>query len=517
MGDYVGETPAESQWGRGNNGATLGPTNVEPVGDASKPEATVVAKRENRIYTKRKCQIGINLLSLAGGVAYITARLSRFPGEDRQLFAGGATTKSGQKIDGRREQAHCMPYMRRFVDKLAQYIFSNPIKRDGADPKVLKDIDREGGTIGQLMRKCNDDLTCAGWGWLMIASPVRPETVTEAEAATGKYRVYWQHMHPLSVVDWHYDSSGELEWLLYVTSETHASDPLVAAESRKVRVLWTRGELRHYVFDKDGNDIETVTSVENPYGIVPFVGYGTISPEPILADSLEGIMRTIMDLESCSRQNYFETVFPTIILPESLKSNKQTTDGRESTEQKIGLHTALHIAPGDVIPQTMSPDAGPLESVRSEINELVQAFWTIAGMAMRKSGRQAESAEAKAWDHLDIQQGLRERALELANIEDRANVISKKIDTSWKEWTAEYPQDFTIRDLMAELDKLILLGQTDLPEEIERERLIRIVEVLDLIGSRMTDERKQQLLDAAKEAKVTLPVTGAALPDFDVE
>ena len=520
-----GQTGPESYWGRGKQTSTIVVT-TEQSTPTMKPEFQVVATRINPTLEIRKKQIEINLLGVESGPRYIAARLSRFPGELEQLFKTGLTTKTGQIITPRIEQAHVIPYLTRVCDKLNQYIFGRAIERTGADEKVTQDINRAGMSIDAFMREVSKLITAVRWCWIGIDAPfIEPgTTLTVADQEKMNIRAYWNLYTPLQVVDWQYAADGALDWVLTETEIAETGAATVATKIRKNRWLWERGQLSRYVYDDNGKNIIAKETMPLPWTVVPFVCCGVISDKPHLFDSLEGINRTIMDLNSCSRQNFFETVFPLRYLPEGafqwLKENNQNQDIPEGAAGALGLHYAISVAKDDHIPGVLTPNGADLAAVRGECNALRDEFFEIVGLMLRTESRQMQSGEAKAWDFLDAEQAIRERARVLEECEQKATDLTKLVDATWKPWAAKYPEEFSVRDFAAELQALIMVKNIGLPLELDKLATRKVLDALVHLGPKSTPEEIKlalESIEAMEEQTVPEPFALSKEGSTDVE
>ena len=525
MGDEQGATKWTGFWGQGTNEAKPVRVAKGMLTDVRTAEHTEVLTRHHATYTARVGQIAINRLGWKAGRPYINARLTQFPGESDLRFKGGKSRAgSGSEIKGRKEQAHVFPYLQRIVNKVNQYLFGTPVDRTNAttadkaeeQTRILADISRSGTSITQLMKSVSSEMEVAGWCWVGVDMPHVNGELSEADKTAGDIRPYWRLYTAPEVVDWKFDGTGALLWLILERIATKDDGPAHKRQQRKSRVLWERDMVTEYIFRENGTDLESVNEMAWPHGVVPFILGGEISGEPMAFDSLEGINRTIMDLNSASRQNFFEWVFPQRALPASfreiLKEEKALSDGAQDVLGVIGAHTPIWMAPGDPVPMIISPNSSDMKSVREECTVLKQDLFEVAGMMVRKTGAAAESAEAKQWDHLEIEQGLKDRAQQLAEIEIKAVALSVKMDPSFPAWVPKYSKDYRVHDFIAEMNMLIMAGNVTLPVEIERAIARKMVDVLGNIGFADTPERLAEMLKAIEESEDPLAKAGGGGP-----
>lgn len=460
----------------------------------------VLRERQNKVLKVRWKQIQINLLGLYGGRPYVDARLSRFAGESPVDWSGGHRD-NGTVVAGRKQQAHCIPYLARIAEKINQHILGKAPDRTSIDPLVAKDITNDGQGINQFMREVGSLVTSCGWCWIGIDAPKSDGSqLSIARKQAQNVRPYWSLYNALEVVDWFFNPrNGKLEWLVTETVRTEDANPFTAASAFKVRSLWQPGKVTVFTFGKDGkieNQEVIPLSLEDR---VPFVLAGSISKKPHQFDNLESINRTIMDLESCNRQNFFNTVFPQMFLPMSVLEavmDKFSKTAEEAVSLIMGYNYPILLADGDPQPGYMMPESTSVKSIGEENERLRREMFDTVGLMMQQETRQVESAEAKAWDFLDVQAVLNERANILEEAEQKAVDVTKAWDSDFKEWEPVYNRDFAIVDFKAQMETLVMSGNVSQPDSMIRFALQRQFEVLKNSGSGKIDsETEQQILD----------------------
>lgn len=448
-------------------------------------------------------QLRVNLLALEGGRPYIDARLSRFAGENKISWEGG-TRKDGTTVTGRLEQAHCVPYPGRISEKINQYVFSEPAQRLGADPAFLSSVNREGTSVHFFLRDLNSLLTACRWAWVGVDMPKVDGEISVLTKERNQIRPYWVLYSPLEVVDWCFDELGGVKWVLTETTEYKNDDPTKEPTTRRVRNLWEKGRKTEYWFDEASKSLKTRIVELSLKSRVALFPVGTISPRPHLFDSIESINRTILDLESVSRQNYFDRCFPQMYLPASvLNAMAEVLKGHsaeEMMEMVIGLNFPILLEEGDQVPGYIQPASGDLAAPDQKIKQLKSDMFECVGMMLRTESRSAQSGEAKSWDHLDVEQVLKDRANILAAAEMKAIELSALWDTSFKSYAPEYPQSFNVRDYAADMASIISLMQVALPGEMAKEVYGKLLELLSKIGVKeIPVERLAELKQSIEE------------------
>jgi hypothetical protein len=471
----------------------------------------VIIYREKPEYAERKKQLRINMLGLVGGRPYVNARLSRFAGETEIDWIGGQRP-DGSCSTGRLQQTHAFPYLGRIDGKINQYVFSKEPVREDADLETIKDITRDGKSVNDVMRKASSLAFACKWCWIGIDAPARKEDGTEytqAEKEELKITPYWQVYSPLEVMDWYFDERGELEWIKTVGVEYDDADPSSVPQPKKVIKLWTKGLCTKYTIIEK-RDARFRTNMRIDYEVeeipltltdrIPFVLVGDTSAKPIAFDDLESINRTIMDLESVNRANFFNACYPQLVIPASIMQRGQQ-DGYLSNASDIGrlligFKYPIQLEKDDPAPFYLTPDASALGSIREELGSLKRNMFEVVGLALEQESRQVASAEAKAWDFMDVSAVMKSRAEMLQDAESKCVEISKAWDFDFQEWTPVYNTDFDIGNFKDEITALVMAGNMPMPKEVMQEVIKKLVDRFDRIGSPIDDERKAELTAA---------------------
>ena len=489
-------------------------SNYDGMPNNPTPEEIIIY-REKPCYSKRKRQLAINKLGLEGGRPYVEARLSRFAGETKIDWVGGCRP-DGSESTGRLQQTHAFPYLARIAGKINQYVFSTEPQREGANVDVLKDITRDGRAINDLMREVSDlDFSCA-WCWIGVDAPARkPDGTqyTQAEKEAQKIRPYWQVYHALDVLDWKFDEQGELIWLKSQRWEYEDSNPATLPKAQRVITLWERGKATEFRITerKDGRyrggskvqiDTEEFPLTDNLGRLmtkVPFVMIGNASARPIAFDDLESINRTIMDLGSVDRANIFNSVYAQLVLPASLMTRMQSESYTNAAEELgklvLGYKYPILMEEGDPEPKYLMPDASSLEVIPKRVQELKSDLFEVVGLALEQQSRQVASAEAKAWDFLDVAAVMTARAELLEDAERKAVNLSVAWDDTFEAWEPKYNRDFDVGDFQAEIAAIVMAGNMSVPDSVSKMLTRKLVQRADRIGSQLTPEELEVILD----------------------
>lgn len=460
--------------------------------------------RAHIIHAARADQIGLNLLAVAGGRPYIEARLHQLPYESDASWSG-----RGAEGVGRLDRAFLVNDAGRVAGKINQFVFSTEVQRLNADPIFIADTTRTGTPINAFMARISELVTAARWCWISVdrdslprdvqGKPVR-RSVAEKEASGD--RVFWSVWAPTEVVDWSFDRGGRLRWVITEQSVYENEEVSKPAAVRQVRTIWQRGGgVRLWIDPEDKEKIIQEESFSTTLDEVGFIPVGTPSADAWWFDDIEAIQNSLLNLYSVHVENLVHSVFPQLIISEGML---------ESVESKLQVSssTAIEIIRGLNYPiiedieangQTryITPNASDLKAIPDEIMRLRRLLYERAGLALSQltDTRQVSSAESKAWDHLDPEAVLKERAQLLEESEKKAVELSRRLDNTFAAYTPVYGKTFNVRDPGEEMMTLIELGKLDLPPAARKEIQRAGVDVLDRMTGVPEDRKKLILAD----------------------
>ena len=461
-------------------------------------------------------------MAAQGGVDYINARLTRFPCESDVSWAGTTVTqkqskwasdwyKSGAAIIGRKDRAYCINYARRIVTKINQYVFGSDVQRSGIDENFERDASRTGMSIGALMQEVSSTYTAGQWCWMSVdrgaptldpttGQPV-PRSIAQREAMGD--RVFWMLWRSDEVVDWCFDSTGKLKWLITEQDVYNNSDYNQEATTQKVRTIWEPRKITRLVLnEKDNGKIDSFQITPMPIDEVPFVLVGTPSEAPWWFDDVERVQASLLDLESAHNENLIQTVYPQLVMPMGIIENIMRLtqlDGLEGYQKALEMVRGLNypiLEPTEAAGLTryLTPAAGDLKAIPDEILRRRKELMQIVGLAMANpETNQVQSANSKAWDNLDPSNTMRTRAIMLEEAETKAVALSKKIDSSFQEYKPEYPRQFDIPEPGQDIATIVQLGNMQLPESGQRELMKASMKLLGAIVS-IPKTRMQEIM-----------------------
>jgi len=477
--------------------------------------------RSNIILSTRAEQIRLNLLAVAGGRPYIDARLSRLPFESEISWNGQAARPLNSKYfnatggghgEGRRARAFLINYAGRITRKINQFVFSTEVQRQKSDSLFRADTTRTGTPIDTFMARVSQIVTAAQWCWISVDRDSLPRdaqgqpvqrSVADKEASGD--RVFWSVWTPDEVVDWHFDRTGKLLWLITeqtVYDNEHFDMP---ATNRPVRTIWQRGEGRRlWLNPEDKTKIDKEETFSTTLDEVGFIPVGTPSAAAWWFDDVEMILAAILNLTSAHHENLFQSVYPQLILPDTMLQtimDRLKISGEAVMEMIRGLNYPIfEPLEASGLTRYLMPNAGDMTPIPNALDRLREEVMKIVGLALQNpDSRQVQSAESKAWDHLDPEAVLKERTQILEECETKAVALSRRLDNTFAEYQPVYGKTFNVRDIMADMATLMEVKKMGLPAIVDKEFQRAGIELFDRQFG-IPEDRKQQYLDAILKA-----------------
>ena len=464
--------------------------------------------RKHEIIKERVEQMKLNWLSYKGGQKYIDKRLMRGVNEDDLSWKG----KPDEGIPPRCLRTCYVPYAERVVDKIEEQIWSKPIKRDGVDEKFALNADRTGQSVDEVLQLLQEYWTVCGWGWLGIDRTGGNAQKTLAEKELANDGVYWTAYAPWEVPDWHYGEDGMLSWILTERSLYDNSDPKAEPFKGFLRTLWFPGHGERYILN-EGRAVVKAEKFEFSCDAVPFVRLGELTADPHWFDNVEGLACKLMNLDSEAHANLSKGVYSLPVVPGEVlersitdglgklgKDEQITTDDLKTVIEMVysRKHPIMEDEGSKGITRFVSPPSGDMTAFPNEIERTKKALYEVVGLGLskQKDTADAESADAKQWDHLDINAVLRERALSIQRLEVRAVKMSKSFDSEFAEYEPVYPTEFNIgnpADIIESATQLHDLG-VPLPKAL---LLAMVRAIAEMIPNLNEDER----LEIGKQAE----------------
>jgi len=421
---------------------------------------SILATRRHHIMTARACQIHINCLASNGGRPYVEARLWRAPNETDASWTGDPENN----VVGRLERTACVDDAARVANKINQYIFKRNAIREGADPAFMCNCTGDGESIGSFMQRVNTSITYGKWCWVQVdRCPISEGTFETLANKKPCKLILWDAD---DVTDWCISPSGEIKWLIVRSRIYDNSDPRSEVVEGLLYTLYELIDGRVYITEEVSNgskvswsDLRVRTELPG-LSRIPFVLIGKPSEKAWWFDGVENLQAQILNLDSMHNETLTETVYPQLVVPTSLadslevRLNEKHIDGRTVVslirELTVGRKIPILESGEDKgITRYITPD-GDLKMLTEEATRKRNLLFDIAGLAMfNRETRQAQTAESKAFDQLDTNSTLGNRAILLQESEAKIVEMIKVFDPSFRVWEPKYETEFDVVDVVA--------------------------------------------------------------------
>lgn len=428
-----------------------------------------ITSRENAILAKRKQKLILNRLAYLGGEDYVRARLWRAPNESMLSWEGRSFSQSyGEWSTGRRDRAVCHREGGRIADKINQYIFSVPVDRQGVASDFERMASVDGRSLSEVWQEVSTAITLCGWCWVAIVKPAAPEGATLADVERLGLGPKLAVLYPWEVADWAFDSTGHLKWAITEAQTVRNDDPRVEAKEVKIRTLWERvdGEVRWTSYE---NDKEVGDGVFGRNVDIPLVPVGRISGDPWWFDEVESEQAQLMNLASLHAENLSRTVYPQLILPagavDAVESRLVERDGSGGSVIEVVKELSrsadtpiVETGEDKGVTRYIQPNASDLNAIPETISKERAALFDRVGLALfNREQRQIQTAESKAFDHLDTSATLRQRADLLEDAEKRVVAQMAGMD-GFQAYEPKWNRDFDVSDTTGDAQALVQVG-----------------------------------------------------------
>jgi len=356
------------------------------------------------------------------------------------------------------QRSYYYNFCRTVVDTYVAHIFrkANAIYRRSDDTgdyeRFLSDVDARGNTMNVFMQEqVAPAAQIFGQVFVVVDKPkFKGELKSKAEEREKGIRPYLVAVDPRDVVDFQFDSRGNVLWVRMREVRERPSDPFYKSnasdEEEYVCRTWTREGW--FLHDAEGNLIE---ADEHALGRVPVVivynvesrkypGFGVSA----LSD-IAPINRSIYNWCSLNDEFLYRQCFNILAMPEMPGIKRR----------KIGPGNALTY-PIDAArpPHYIYPPVEPGEYLLKNIDAAIRQIYRLAvlGAAWGIETPQSASGISKAYDLYQTNENLVKKAKNLEQAEAEIGAI-------WGLWegkegfkpTVEYPTDFKITDLAEDL------------------------------------------------------------------
>lgn len=389
----------------------------------------------------------------------------------------------------RRENAYYLNYVMPIVNALTDPIFKHAPLRDyqgAAETLVaefLKDVDGNGTSIGQFMKRAATMAKLYGVAFLVVDMPQHIEARNLGELLQMRQFPYVYLMHPSAVQEYGIDKNGNLLYINFQEIMKIVDGAITYRYTHYDRQGWR----------VSGDDIQVTSGTYN-LGTVPVVPLFsrqleqvTMLPSPEMLPVAK-VAKALYNHCSWLGEIMRTQTFPLLTIP-----------SMDATDLVIGTNNALGYSPDSTHePAFIAPSSDPASILQSQIQMLIQEMYRMSSLSFMLVAPSNVSGISRQWEFERTNQQLANFAQQCGRAEERVLQIFAKWLNSDIEYTVSYPNDFGIVDLTSELQQaqtVLDLGLTDgLREEV-------LKKVLAAYCPDLPDERFDELVEGMEKER----------------
>jgi hypothetical protein len=393
------------------------------------------------------------------------------------------------------KRAHNLNYCELIVGFFTNFIFSEPIDRNGNTnsdfyTSFVSDVNMKGETIDDFMKEVCDDMQVFGMSYVLVDAPRRPEgiVVTKQDELDSNFRPYWVLIKPEEVIDWSTDKFGNF---VYV-KRRQLTDDRVAGERRLIEEYteWTKEliTLTRVDVTKESEPflVGPPELLDNELGVVPIevVRYKRSKKFPHMGLSflrdLAGNNRKIMNLSSMLDEFLYRQAFN--ILSRQV-DNLHGAPGMSEDSGDISAANVMEYPKDTERPAYISPPVDPAAFIQSERSKITNEMFKIAAQDFVGEifNGEKSSGFAQAQSFSKTVPYISSRAESLERAENRLMALTLKM--MGREWDGKvkYKDRYELTNLTDALTQFMtLVKDLNVPSEtFIREELKRLVREFD--------------------------------------
>lgn len=381
----------------------------------------------------------------------------------------------------------CVPtgYARAVIQEYQSLLSRAEFSRDATAQEFMDwmdNCDRVGTTLGDYaLTRIFPIGQAVGWTWVLVDKPMPGDDVdiqSRADEIQAGLFPYLVHYAPTSVINWEFDSQGQLE---FITVRTGVPAKLrdVAGKTKTVLQLWDETGWAIYRESKDtGNKL--LAEGEHNLGRVPFVAYvnGVNITTPYLGVSaianIVYLNQRIFNTKSLLDEFLYRQCFNVLTLPKELMVD-------ENAEIKVGTSNAIPVGMGEHTPGYVSPPVEPAEFLLKSMETDAHEIYKESGLVDR-TGQQVASAMSgisRAFEFHSTNSMMVAKADGLVKFEEDVAALWELYEQKESGYTVNAPSDFDIRDATQELDEITkVLGLSLNLPTLKKERVRKAINAL---------------------------------------
>ncbi len=432
-------------------------------------------------------------------------------------YMGGSSYKRGDYLlqhpfessanyERRKETAYYYNYCAPIVDVFTSHLFKKSAVRDYGslmrDPlfhSFLYDSDLNGSNFSQFMRDGARYASVYGHVCFIIDKPM-VETKTKAEARDKDIRPYISMITPENILDWSYrrDDRGSLKLTMVKIYEG-------GGEYR----IWTESDWSLWKVTSDDEEDSGATLIErgdHDLGVVPlvtlYIKSSTVRMKGISdLEDIADINKNIYYLCSDAKEIIENTAFPMLAVPYS----KMTSDDEIEVGPKNIFQFDPELTSGK--PYWLEAPHSSLSEIREWVRQDINEIHRIAKMGGARATEGASRSQSGVALELEYQQLHALLSEKADNIEQAERDVLKL----WARWEGrdfdgfvDYPDDFSVRDLMNDLDKSIKAQGAVVTSETFNKELQK--NIVDTVLPKLSDEVRVKIREEIEKAKINTTI-----------
>lgn len=406
-----------------------------------------------------------------------------------KIFAGSVelkTQRSGnlfmhpkerwQDYNDRLQMSYYYNFCAPIIDIYTDHLFKQPINIDFGDIETeveerRENIDNKDGSIGEFRKEMADLAQIYGHIFVITDSPqFEGQVVTKADILNNNLLPYFTLHHPQNVLNWALDEFGRPYWVIVRESSDTNSDPFhydkEKIESIRYR-LWTRQEWILY-----NDKYDEIWRGTHGLGVVPITC--VFDKQSKKVRNFLGIS-AIADIAFISRDIYNScSELKQILRDQTFAFLAIQGNSSEYDELSVGTSKGLLYPPDRAMPQYVSPPSVNAEVYFKHIDRQVSKIFQLAkleGGSVQAPDQSAvmQSGVSKAWDFNQTNSALSKKAGNLEDGETKLwQIYAKWLDKEF-DGSIQYPHEFSIQSLNADLDEAEKIMRLNLGAEFNKE------------------------------------------------
>lgn len=428
--------------------------------------------------------------------------------------------ETNESYQNRIDQADVPSYVSNIVDIYTGFADRHPVNRPTSPTwytEFIESVDSNDTTISEFMKKALTLAFIEKYCFILVNNDAdEVETAAEAAAVKARWKIICANNVP-----YFKEEFGVVKEAIVMLDEYK--------RGYFEAIYLTDGYYRQLKLQKTGNYTGTLAASSECNLIVEEVGPEIESFDkcPLvmldlnlnLVEHVANSQRAILNLQSSQDTCADRTVFNVSVITgaEDLLGDGNQGPGNASLNRRrlpMGNGTTLVLPQGATL-EFKTPPSTAIDSIEMMIKRRHEQIYQYAGVG-NSSTSQAESGVAKVMRFDEVQVRVITIAKAEEKAENRAMKITAQILGQEYPGNATYSRDFSIPDLMEDLERYQKMGGV-VPKVIKRQEAIALASHYDL-----TDEQKKELEDELDgepepENEVTTPPSETPPPAPEVE